>query len=197
MDEAHAHTTPILQGEYYRTGEGGGTEDGCKGQTPSHHCRTWWRDIRKWTEINNLFLNSKPNKLDRLSLLSVCVFPAVGLTPVPFMVNGLPRWSRAEQRETDSPVQVSLRAATAAGRRDTEADRKTLSSSFTSSSPPDRINRQKALWLHWTALKRLSAWTHREEQAPLPLPLPLLCIHSPSTHWPVSFSTPPPRPPPA
>lgn len=24
MDEAHAHTTPILQGEYYRTGEGGG-----------------------------------------------------------------------------------------------------------------------------------------------------------------------------
>lgn len=68
--------------------------------------------------------------------------------------------------ETDSPAQVSLRAAAAS----TEVDRKLSHAPFISSQPPDRINRQKALWLHWTALqkeKKSSKPGQSQEQAPL------------------------------
>lgn len=137
---------------------------------------------------NNLFRNSKHNHLDKSSLYVCFQHSDLPLCPSWWTVCPV----GAEQRETDSPAQVSLRAAAAAaGGRGTEVDRKTLKLLHFLQSP-DHINRQKALWLHWTALKRLLARTHRASPPsstppPFSLPnsfytLPRLLQQPPSVH---------------
>lgn len=90
------------------------------------------------------------------------------------MVSGMPCWSRAEQGETDSPIQVIL-TAPAAGKGHTEVERKTLLHFLQSF---DCINRQSNSGSTVHPLKK-GKKEHSFDCSPL---------HSSFTHFPISFS---------
>lgn len=118
-------------------------EGSCKGQTLSHPHQTQWRQMSK----------RKVQKIKKKPRTTSRVFSQSRLTPVPFMLNGLPCVARVEHRVTDSLLQVSLKVAAAAG-RGTEVDRNSLKLLYFLQST-DHITgpKTKALWTHWTTVR--------------------------------------------
>lgn len=139
-------TTTVFQGENYRTERGGGTEDSCKGQTRSLHCRVMETQVQ-W-ERNNLVRNLK--QLNLADCLSVCV--CFGVQTYPLCPSWCTVWPAEVQQSRWKQIALLKSPREQQQRAQRLTENSPMAPHFLQSL--DRINRQKALWLHRTAFKK-------------------------------------------
>lgn len=148
MVERQTHTKHATPRRVVQDRKRRGVEDSRKGQTLSDHFTTWWRVITNSKEVNILFRNSKPNQLKNSSLYVYVLSSQTYLCALHGDQSALLEQSRGKQIALLKSPWEQQRQQKEEAQRLTEK----LSQALHFLQFPDRINRQKALWLHWSAL---------------------------------------------